>query len=44
VGFLIDDPGQRIENPCEIENAFVDYFSKLFTSGPGGLGFMPSST
>jgi hypothetical protein len=36
VGLLIEDTGQRLENPCDIENAFVDYFSKLFTRGPEG--------
>jgi hypothetical protein len=33
---IIDERGQRRESQAEIENAFVVYFSELFTRGPLG--------
>jgi hypothetical protein len=33
---IIDERGQRRESQAEIENAFVVYFSKLFTRGTLG--------
>jgi hypothetical protein len=34
VGLIMDERGHRWESQAEIENAFVEYFSKLFTRGP----------
>jgi hypothetical protein len=36
VGFIMDERGQRWESQAKIENAFVVYFSKLFTKGTLG--------
>jgi hypothetical protein len=29
----MNDKGQRLENPVEIENAFLEFFPNLFTRG-----------